>query len=190
MNQKILMQQESGKLSVRIGLALFKVILGSILLAALSQLAIPLPFSPVPITMQTLGVALLTITLGPRLACFSVLTYLAQATIGLPVLAGGFSNPLWMIGPKAGYLIGFAVAPLLVGTLLKKQTHFSFIKTWCILSLNEISILIVGTSWLGFFVGWENTFIMGLAPFIPGALWKITIAAFSFQPIAWIKSKF
>lgn len=158
-------------------LSLLQVLAGSILLALTAQVAVPLPFTPVPVSLQTFGVALLAITLGSRKAPLAVLAYLAQASMGLPVLAAGRVNPAWLFGPNAGYLIGFVVASFVVGKLLEKSPKASFGKNWLTLSLNEITILAVGSVWLSFFVGWENSLAMGVIPFLPGALLKITMAA-------------
>ncbi|MFI5342882.1 MAG: biotin transporter BioY [Chlamydiales bacterium] len=167
---------------------LVQVLLGSAFLGLMAQLAIQLPFTPVPLSMQSLGVALLAISLGSRKAAWSVAVYLIQATVGLPVLGGGLSNPLWMVGPRMGYLIGFVVAAFIVGRLLEQRQSSSFLKNWLILSLNEGIILLMGTLWLGLFVGWGDAFALGTVPFLSGALIKITIAASSIKPIEWLKS--
>ncbi len=167
-----------------------QVVLGSIFLGLMAQIAIPLPFTPVPVTMQTFGISLLAISLGSRKAPLAVLMYLLQATIGLPVLAKGLTNPLWMIGPNGGYLIGFIVSSYVVGKLIESYRGAHFLKNWLILSLNEGIILFFGAAFLGLFVGWEHAFAMGALPFIPGALLKITMAASSIQPIEWARSKF
>lgn len=169
-------------------IGLVQVLLGSAFLGLMAQLAIQLPFTPVQLSMQSLGVALLAISLGSRKALLSVAAYLIQATVGLPVLAGGLSNPLWMVGPKMGYLIGFAMAAFIVGTFLERRQSSSFVRNWLILSLNEGIILLMGTLWLGIFVGWGEAFALGTVPFLPGALIKITIAASSIKPVKWLKS--
>lgn len=162
---------------------LFQILLGSIFLAITAQIAIPLPFTPVPITLQTLGVAILTMALGPRKGALAVVAYLCQASIGLPVLAGGVVNPLWMIGPRAGYLLSYIISSFLVGSLLETFKTNSFIKNWIILSVNEATVLLCGSLWLGFFVGWNHAFAMGALPFIPGAILKITIATSGFKQV-------
>ncbi|MBA3722251.1 MAG: biotin transporter BioY [Parachlamydiaceae bacterium] len=166
---------------------LIPVLLGSIFLAVLAQIAIPLPFNLVPITLQTFGVSILAITLGSKKASLSVLTYLIQATCGLPVLAGGISNPFWIIGPKVGYLIGFVIAAYVVGKLIEKQKKSSFLKNFFILSLTEVIILTLGTLGLGFFIGWESAFLMGFLPFVPGAVLKICMTTTSFGVIRGFK---
>lgn len=165
---------------------LLQVLLGSVFLAIMAQIAIPLPFTPVPMSLQTLGIALLAVTLGPRKAPLAVLTYLAQASIGLPVLAAGKVNPLWIIGPNAGYLLGFVVSSYVVGKLFSISNRSSFYKNWLVLSLNEITILTLGALWLASFVGFQNAITMGILPFIPCGIIKITLAASSVKPIQWM----
>lgn len=164
-----------------------KVILGSVFLAIMAQVAIPIPFTPVPVTLQTLGVALLAMTLGPRKAALSVIAYLTQATLGLPVLAGGTSNALWFLAPRAGYLLGFVVSAYVTGTLLQRFKERGLFKSWIILATNEATIMSFGTLWLGLFVGFESSLALGVLPFIPGAIAKITMATVSERPLNLIK---
>jgi len=153
-----------------------QVIMGSIFLAIMAQVAFPLPFTPVPLTLQTLGIALLALAQGKNKAALSVLAYLAQATVGLPVLAGGLANPLWMIGPRAGYLIGFAVAAYTIGLLMERSSQKSWGWTFLSLSVGEFLILSLGSLWLAVFVGIESAFYLGFLPFIANAAIKVTMA--------------
>ncbi len=95
--------------------------------------------------------------------------------MGLPVLASGKINPAWMVGPSAGYLVGFIVSSFTVGSLWDKFQG-GFFRNWLLLSMNEMIILTLGALWLGSVVGWQNSISMGVIPFIPGALIKISIA--------------
>lgn len=175
---------------IKKGLNAIPVIFGSIFFAMLAQVAIPLPFTSVPMSLQTFGVALLAIFLGKRQAPLALMAYLMQATMGLPVLAGGVMNPFWMIGPNAGYLAAFVLASYLVAKLLEKHTQNSIVKTWLLFSVNETVVLCIGTAWLALFVGMENAFYMGFIPFVPGALLKITLASSLLRPVRWLQQKF
>ncbi len=186
MNQEILVGSRKNILS-NSWLSLMQILVGSAFLGLMAQAAIPLPFTPVPVSLQTLAVFLLAIALGSFKAPLAVIVYLFQATIGLPVLAGGVSNPFWLFGPKAGYLIGFVLASYSVAWSLEQQKKPTFFKTCLILSLNEYFILLVGSLWLAQFVGWKNALLMGAYPFLPGSLVKITIAACTSKPIEWLK---
>lgn len=152
------------------------IILGSILLGISAQIAVPLPFTPVPISLQSFCVALLAMYLGSWGAFLAVLTYLFQASLGLPVLAGGISCPFWVAKPTAGYLISFLVSSCTIGKLLEIIQPHSFFKSWGILILNETIILTLGTLWLGCIVGFDKAFYLGMLPFLPGALIKSSLA--------------
>ncbi len=164
-------------------LATLQVVVGSLFLALMAQIAIPLPFTPVPISLQTLGVAFLAVTLGGRKAALATILYLFQATYGLPVLAGGTINPLWLASPRAGYLLGFVLAAFTTGSLLESRYRTSWMFQLLSLALNEGIILSIGTLWISAFVGFENSFWLGMWPFIPGACIKVGIAFCLIKPI-------
>lgn len=165
------------------------VVLGGIFLSLIAQIAFPLPWTDVPLTFQSLAVLLLAMTLGKKKAALSVLTYLAQATYGLPVLAGGLVNPAWMVGPRAGYLVGFLAAAYLVGALLEKQKVQGFIWSLTSLALGELTILMLGSLWLALFVGWQNAFMMGFFPFLLNAGIKIMLASSLIHPFERFQQK-
>ena len=98
------------------GLILF----GSLFVGICSQLAIYLPFSPVPITGQTFAVLFVGAILGSKKGGLSLALYILEGIIGLPVFAGGTSGMAVLFGPTAGYLIGFIPAAVLVGYLAEK----------------------------------------------------------------------
>lgn len=170
-------------------LSVLQVLVGSLFLSLMAQVAVPLPFTPVPVSLQTFAVALLAITLGSKKAPIAVMLYLVQATMGFPVLALGAVNPLWMVGPKAGYLLGFVASSFVVGKLVESNSKPSLGKSWLILSLNEAITLCLGALWLSAFVGWPNTLAMGVIPFIPGALLKISAASLAVNPIQSLKGR-
>lgn len=156
---------------------------GSILLALAAQVTIPLPFTPVPLSLQTFFVFLLALTLGSKKGTLAILTYLAQGTLGFPVFAGGLANSAWLMGPRAGYLIGFVIAGWVVGKLAEKNPERSFLSTISILCLGEAAILIPGALWLSAFVGLPNMMALGVTPFLAGDMLKIIGAALSLAPL-------
>jgi biotin transport system substrate-specific component len=166
-----------------------QILVGSLFLSLMAQIAFPLPFTPVPVTLQTFGVACLAMTLGRRKATLAVLAYLTEATYGLPVLGGGLANPFWMLSARGGYALAFILAAFLVGKLLEQKRPTSFGKSWLILALNEGLILTIGTLWMTGFVGFNAAISMGFLPFIPGALVKISMAAATWKGIQAIKAK-
>ena len=149
---------------------------GSILLALLARLSIPVPFSPVPITGQTFGILFLGAVLGSRLGVLSVIAYILEGLVGLPVFAGGTAGFLYLLGPTGGYLIGFIPAVYLVGYLSEKIWTNKFIATIITMIFGTSIIFIFGISWLAVTAGFKTALIIGLYPYLPGAVVKIILA--------------
>lgn len=148
-------------------------ILGSFFLAALSQLAIPLWFSPVPLTMQTFAVLLIGALLGSKRGSLAVVLYLIEGATGLPFFAGGTSG---ISGVTAGYLLGFVVCAFLVGFLLEKGWRESYKGTLLALILGSLAILLSGFLWLSLYVGPSTAFAIGVYPFLIGDAVKLVAA--------------
>ena len=98
------------------------------LTGAVAWFKIPLPFTPVPITLQTLMVLLSGAMLGAYFGALSMIIYLILGAIGLPVFAGGSSGIGALFGPSGGYLFSYPVAAFVIGFMLQKKTLNSFIK--------------------------------------------------------------
>lgn len=143
--------------------------------------AIPLPFSPVPITFQVLGVFLAGAILGKKLGALSILVYLLLGSIGLPVFAGGNAGFSVILGPTGGYLIGFPIAAFLCGWFIElgdaKKITRPFAYALSIL-LGILSIYIIGTIQLSLVLGLslQKAFMIGSLPYIPLDLVKIVLA--------------
>jgi len=149
---------------------------GSLFLALSSQVAVRLPFSPVPITGQTLAVLLIGSTLGARRGAASVLLYLFEGVIGLPVFAGGSLGIARLLGPTGGYLCGFVAAAYIAGTLAERGWGSRTRSAALAVLLGNATIYVVGLPWLARFVGLGNAFTLGVAPFLPGDLVKMALA--------------
>ena len=154
--------------------AFLQVVLGSIFLSLCAKVAIPL--SPVPLTFQTLGVFLLAIMLGGRRAGLAGLLYLFQASVGLPILASGVADPLWMVGPRAGYLFAFPIAAYVVGMLACKKKDSSL---WVMFSIfcGQLVIYSLGVFFLSRFTGFKMGVTLGVLPFLPLAGLKLLMAS-------------
>lgn len=152
---------------------LAKIVLCSFLIALSAQVSLPLPFTPVPLTLQTLAVFAVGAMLGPKKGVLSILTYLGEATLGLPVLAGGAMNPLALIGPRGGYLVGYIALAFLAGWCIQNIQKLGKIGLSVAIATGFALVLAIGTLWLGFYVGMGNAYALGFAPFIPGELLKI-----------------
>ena len=150
------------------------IIFGSILLTISAKIKIP--FYPVPMTMQTFVVLLMSITLGWKISVSIISLYLLEGVVGLPVFAGTPEKGVGLIyftGPTMGYLIGFLFASFIAG-YLNFKTNIFFIFTKLILSVSIIYIL--GILWLGNLMGWDKPlFELGVAPFLLAELFKISL---------------
>jgi len=168
-------------------------LVGAALIAALAQISIPLPFTPVPITGQTLGVLLVGAASGPVLGASTVGLYLVWAVIGLPVLApnadGSHEAGLDALGFAAatgGYLWGFVLAGAVVGALAKRGWDRSMRSAIGAMLLGSIAIYAVGVPWLvaAIDVPLAEGLQLGLYPFVIGDTLKLFAAA-ALLPAAW-----
>lgn len=149
---------------------------------------IQVPFYPVPMTMQTFMVLLIGMAYGWRLGAATLLLYLAEGASGLPVFAGTPEKGIglaYMMGPTGGYLLGFVIAAAFVGWLAEKGWDRNVGLTLVAMTLGTAIIFIPGVAWLGSVVGWDKPVLTyGLTPFLPGAVFKIALAA-AVLPLAW-----
>lgn len=169
-------------LSLTYDLAL--VLAGSALIALSARVAIPLPFSPVPVTGQTFAVLLVGAALGRWRGAAAVMAYLAEGAAGLPVFAGVHAGPAVLLGPTGGYLLGFVLGAWLCGFLAERGWDRRVGSTIVSMILGNIAIFAVALPWLARYVGGSNVWAMGFWPFIPGDIVKIGLAAAAL-PLAW-----
>lgn len=160
------------------------VVTGSLLVAAMAQVKIPLPFSPVPITGQTFAVLLVGAALGARRGASSLSLYVVLGVLGLPVYAGGTGGLSAFLGPTGGYLIGFIFAAYFVGRLAETGRDRRLRSALLIFLAGEIIIYMFGLPWLSLYVGVQKVLVTGLFPFLPGDLLKLAAAALAL-PGAW-----
>ena len=160
---------------------LLVLLLGTVFLALLARIEIRLePFSPVPITGQTLGVLLIGALYGPWRGALCLLAYLGEGAAGLPVFAGGASGAAVLVGPTGGYLIAFPVAAAIVGLLV--QPLRGVLSGWRALPgllIGTIVIYLIGVPGLALSTGMGllTAIEKGMLPFIPGDLIKVVVAA-------------
>lgn len=160
------------------------ILAGSVAVAIAAQMAVRLPFSPVPVTGQTLAVLLVAALLGSKRGSVAVLAYLLEGLLGLPVFAGGLSGPAILTGPTGGYLIGFVPAAFGVGRLAELGWDRRVVTTALAMALGNALIYGAGLAWLAGFVGRDHVWALGLYPFLPGDLAKLILATL-FLPAGW-----
>jgi biotin transport system substrate-specific component len=161
------------RLAVSFGLAAA----GTTLLAISAHVAVPM--LPVPITLQTLAVPLLVLALGRNLAVATMLLYLSEGALGLPVFApvrDGFPS---LLGPSAGYLWMYPVASFVMGTLLDRGLAATWAGRWAAIFAGDAVVFAGGAVWLAFAAHFNaaQAIAFGVAPFVVGDLLKITIAS-------------
>jgi biotin transport system substrate-specific component len=166
---------------------LLLVVGGVVFVALLAQIRIVLPFTPVPITGQTLGVILIGATYGVRLGFLTLATYVVVGLGGLPVFAGGAAGLARLFGPTGGYLVAFPLAAALMGWLVQRfGVDRHPLRMAGSMALCSILILGLGSTWLAIVLqtNMADALAKGAFPFIPGDLVKMTIAAL-LLPGAW-----
>jgi biotin transport system substrate-specific component len=161
--------------------AVVLVLIGTALLAISAKIQVP--FWPVPMTMQTFAVLVLGMAYGWRLAGASVLFYLAQGAIGLPVFAAG-GGIAYFAGPTGGYLLGFLLAAVAVGWLAEHGWDRSPLRTLAAMLIGTAVIFALGLAWLATLIGLPQAIGAGLVPFLPGEAVKIALAT-AILPFAW-----
>ena len=147
------------------------------LTSLLAYVSIPLPFSPVPITGQTLGVMLAGLLLSGSDALLSQVVYILLGVFGLPVFSGGSSGIGVLFGPSGGFIIGFLAAAFFIGKFTGKETGFK----------NDIMVLFLGGIVIIYITGiiqlmlvldlsLKAAFMTGALPYLPGGIIKIMAA--------------
>lgn len=164
---------------------LFLIIAGSLFTAALAQIEIRLPFTPVPITGQTFGVLLISAMLGSKRGAASLTLYLFEGALGLPVFAGGAYGFRVIFGATGGYLIGFIIAAHVIGLLAERGLERSVRTSFIPFLIGTVIIYAFGVAWLSVVMGsFSQAVSLGLIPFLIGDALKLCAAAIAL-PSAW-----
>ena len=145
---------------------------GVAFLSIMSQVLIPLPYTPVPISLGTFGVTLMALLYGRKLGTATILSYVAAGSLGAPIFAGGKAGSLF--SPTGGYILGYIVATIILGDLADRGVTTSYVKTILSLMLSSAIILTLGSLVLSLFVPGKNAFMIGVLPFLPGDALKST----------------
>lgn len=155
---------------------LFFVLAGTLVLALASQVSVPMV--PVPVTLQTFAITMIGALYGWRLGALTVLAWLGEAAIGLPVLAGFKGGIAPFVGPTAGYLVSFPIIAAFTGYLAEKGfTGRRWLASFSVHFAANLLCLALGFAWLASLIGAEKAWIGGVAPFFVGAFLKSALAA-------------
>src|SRR5207253_849725 len=161
----------------RVAVDMLLVIGASVLVAIAAQIAIPIPFSPVPLTLQPLAVLLVGVTLGSTRGAAALALYLLEGASGLPVFAQGHGGALWLLAPTAGYLYSYPVAAWIAGWFSERGWGNSVVRAVAGMLTALAVIYLGGWSWLAMLSGARAAFTMGVAPFVAADILKIAIGA-------------
>ncbi|HTK09385.1 MAG TPA: biotin transporter BioY [Ktedonobacteraceae bacterium] len=153
----------------------------SLLVALSAQIAFPIPWSPVPVTLQTLAVLLTGAVLGSRRGALALLAYLAEGALIPHFFSGGT-----LVGFDAGYLWAFPIAAFVTGLLCERHLERRLLTSALAMIPGTLIIYAIGVSWLSYFFHWDllKGFTAGMLPFIPGDIVKLLIAT-ALLPMAW-----
>ena len=150
------------------------VVLGTALMALSAKIQVP--FFPVPMTMQSGVVLLIGGAYGWRLGGLTMLAYLAEGLVGLPVFAGFAAGPAYFAGPTAGYLVGFVFSAAVMGLAVERGWTRSFAGMAASVTAASIVPFVTGVAWLAVLAGPQAAIAGGLVPFIPAAVLKGALA--------------
>jgi biotin transport system substrate-specific component len=165
---------------------------GIAFIAAMAQIAIPVPGSPVPVTGQTLAVLFIGTAYGARLGFATFASYLLAGIAGAPIFAPSatLSNHgvARLTSATGGYLVGMLIASFILGALADRRADQKFVTSYTSLLLGNAIIFGVGLTWLHLSLDltWSQTISAGLTPFIFGEIIKIAIVGTSL-PLLWKK---
>lgn len=152
------------------------VVAGTLFLAAASYVEVPLV--PVPVNMQTLAVTLIGAVYGWRLGALTVIAWLVEAALGMPVLSGGAAGVHHFVGPTAGYLFAFPLVAAMTGWLAERGWNGSRpVLAFLAMLFGNAMCLVLGALWLGVMIGAQDAFTFGVLPFLVGGLLKSALGA-------------
>ena len=153
------------------------VIGASALIAIAAQVAIPLPFTPVPLTLQPLAVIFIGAALGSTRGAAAAALYLLEGFSGLPVFAQGHGGPAWLLGATAGYLYSYPFAAWVAGFVSERGWGSSIVRSITGMLLALTVIYLGGWSWLAMLTDARSAFVAGVAPFVLADIVKVAIGA-------------
>lgn len=154
------------------------------IMSIMAQIALPIPFSPVPVTLQVMAICLAGAILGSKTGFISILTYDLLGIIGVPVFSnfhGGLSS---LLSPGGGYIIAFPIAAYIIGLILERN-EINVFKVVIAMSAGLIVIYLFGMIQMKILLGltWAKAFMMAVGVFLPLDLIKIVLSSFIVIPV-------
>jgi len=161
----------------RAALDMLLVVGATAIIALAAQIAIPIPGTMVPLTMQPLAVLLVGVTLGSARGAAAATLYLLEGFSGLPVFAQGHGGAIWLAGPTAGYLFSYPFAAFVAGWFSQRGWGSTILRAVAGMLVALGVIYLGGFSWLSAFLGVKAAWIGGVRPFILADILKVAIGA-------------
>jgi biotin transport system substrate-specific component len=161
----------------RAALDMLLIVGATAIIAIAAQIAIPIPGTVVPLTMQPLAVLLVGVTLGSARGAAAATLYLLEGFSGLPVFAQGHGGAIWLAGPTAGYLFSYPFAAFVAGWFSQRGWGSTILRAVAGMLVALGVIYLGGWSWLSAFVGAKAAWIGGVRPFILADIIKVAIGA-------------
>jgi biotin transport system substrate-specific component len=161
----------------RAALDMLLVVVATAIIAIAAQIAIPIPGTVVPLTMQPLAVLLVGVTLGSARGAAAAALYLLEGFSGLPVFAQGHGGAIWLAGPTAGYLFSYPFAAFVAGWFSQRGWGSTTLRAVAGMLVALGVIYLGGWSWLSAFTGAKPAWIAGVRPFILADIVKVAIGA-------------
>jgi biotin transport system substrate-specific component len=157
-----------------------------VLLSIASLVKVPLPFTPVPVTLQVFVVALAAGLLGPARSSAAVLLYVILGVAGAPVFANAGTGFLYMAGPTGGYLLGFLGAAWIIGVLREVFPSKKLAVIFFQMAAGVAAVYLLGGCWLSVGWGWDapRIWTLAIAPFVGADVAKVFMAALIVKGVA------
>jgi biotin transport system substrate-specific component len=171
--------------AARLATQIFLAVVGTLILTLSAKTKVV--FGPVDMSLQTLAIFLIAAVFGLRLGVATLLLYLAEGALGLPVFQSSPEKGVgiaYMLGTTGGYLVGFVVAAAIVGYAADRGWDRSIVKFFGAVLLAEIVMLALGFAWLAGLIGAERAWQFGIVPFIVPDLVKVALASAA-VPAVW-----
>jgi biotin transport system substrate-specific component len=179
----------SGSLQESLAGKTLLVIGASAFVAACARISLPLPFTPVPLTLQNFAVILVGMALGPVAGFSAMVLYLAEGALGLPVFtpSGGPASMAHLLGPNGGFLFSYPLAAAIAGWVVRAMQPITtrFRSALAAAAAATLLIFLLGAGWLAYYAHHSATatWSLAVAPFLPGEIIKITAAAGIFSSL-------